>query len=77
MHNVAQSGHPVKLLYWDGNGLCLFANRLERGRFVWPITRGRLGDTDAGAAIDAAGGDRLAEPGAQLAAGTRRIAATN
>ncbi len=26
----------VKLLWWDGQGLCLFAKRLERGRFVWP-----------------------------------------
>jgi transposase len=22
--------------WWDGDGLCLFAKRLERGRFVWP-----------------------------------------
>lgn len=29
----------VKVLFWDGNGLCLFAKRLERGRFVWPLTR--------------------------------------
>jgi transposase len=21
---------------WSGDGLCLFAKRLERGRFVWP-----------------------------------------
>jgi len=23
-------------LWWDGDGLCLFAKRLERGRSVWP-----------------------------------------
>ena len=27
----------IKLLWWDGDGLCLFAKRLERGgRFTWP-----------------------------------------
>jgi transposase len=29
-------GDLIKLLFWDGQGLCLFAKRLERGRFVWP-----------------------------------------
>ena len=29
-------GDLIKVLWWDGQGLCLFAKRLERGRFVWP-----------------------------------------
>jgi transposase len=29
-------GNIVKVLWFDGQGLCLFAKRLERGRFVWP-----------------------------------------
>jgi transposase len=31
-----RGGDRVKLLWWSGDGLCLFAKRLERGRFVWP-----------------------------------------
>lgn len=29
-------GDMIKLLWWSGDGLCLFAKRLERGRFIWP-----------------------------------------
>jgi len=29
-------GDIIKCLWFDGDGLCLFAKRLERGRFIWP-----------------------------------------
>ena len=29
-------GDLVKVLWFDGQGMCLFAKRLERGRFIWP-----------------------------------------
>jgi transposase len=32
-------GDLMKVLYWDTQGLCLFAKRLERGRFVWPSAK--------------------------------------
>ncbi len=35
-----RAGRLIKVLWWDGQGLCLFSKRLERGRFVWPGTAG-------------------------------------
>ena len=29
-------GDLIKILWFDGDGLCLFLKKLERGRFVWP-----------------------------------------
>ncbi len=31
-------GDLIKIIWHDGQGACLFAKRLERGRFVWPTT---------------------------------------
>ena len=32
-------GDLVKVIWWDGQGACLFVKRLERGRFVWPSAK--------------------------------------
>ena len=29
-------GDLIKVLWHDGQGMCLFAKRLEKGRFIWP-----------------------------------------
>jgi transposase len=31
-------GGLIKILWHDGQGLCLYAKRLDRGRFVWPFS---------------------------------------
>jgi transposase len=41
-------GDRIKVLWWSGDGLCLFIKRLEAGYFIWPQAvippqdRGRL-----------------------------------
>ena len=32
-------GDLIKVIWWDGQGACLFSKRLERGRFVWPSAK--------------------------------------
>lgn len=32
-------GDLIKLLWHDGQGLCLFSKRIESGKFVWPMTQ--------------------------------------
>jgi transposase len=46
LHRDAHTGHLfvfrgrrgglIKVIWHDGQGMCLFAKRLERGRFIWP-----------------------------------------
>ena len=41
-------GDLVKVVWFDGQGACLFSKRLERGRFVWPSpAQGRVSVTPA------------------------------
>jgi transposase len=41
-------GDLLKIVWWDGQGACLFSKRLERGRFVWPAAKdGKINVTPA------------------------------
>lgn len=41
-------GDHIKVLWFDGDGMCLFCKRLEAGRFVWPQAQdGRVALTTA------------------------------
>ena len=32
-------GDLIKLLWFDGQGMCLLSKRMDRGKFVWPMTK--------------------------------------
>tara|TARA_R110002096_G_scaffold219471_11_gene407781 strand:+ start:1812 stop:2111 length:300 start_codon:yes stop_codon:yes gene_type:complete len=32
----SRRGDLIEVIWWDGQGACLFSKRLEKGRFVWP-----------------------------------------
>ena len=32
-------GDLIKVIWWDGQGACMFMKRLEKGRFVWPSAK--------------------------------------
>lgn len=36
MRNDSWFGDLLKMIWFDGQGACLFSKRLEKGRFVWP-----------------------------------------
>jgi IS66 Orf2 like protein len=50
MLNVVWLGGLIKVLWHDGQGMCLFAKRLERGRLPLAVAGGRGGDDLIGAA---------------------------
>ena len=60
--SAGRPGDLMKLLWWGGDGLYLFAKRLKCVRFVWPRTE------QGEAVLDAAGRHRLAPSGAHPAA---------
>jgi transposase len=35
----AKRSDRVKIVWWDGNGVCLLAKRLEKSSFCWPRIR--------------------------------------
>jgi len=64
-------GDLIKLLWWSGDCLCLFAKRLERERFIWPhVTSGTVALSPAqlsmlleGIVLVSDGGPKAAERG--------------
>lgn len=51
----AKRADRIKLVFWDGTGLCLFAKRLEDGEFRWPKVQDgvmRLTSTQLGALLE-------------------------
>ena len=44
-------GGLVKLLWYDGQGMCLFSKRLEKGHFIWPVTETGAGVAAPGAVL--------------------------
>lgn len=43
-----RQGDLVKIIWWDGQGACMFMKRLGKGRFVWPSAKeGKIALTPA------------------------------
>ncbi len=51
----AKRADRIKLVFWDGTGLCLYAKRLEDGEFRWPKVHDgvmRLSSAQLGALLE-------------------------
>ena len=44
-----KNADKIKILYWDGQGFCLFYKCLNQGKFIWPSSdhKGSIGITRA------------------------------
>ena len=41
-------GDLIKIVWWDGQGACMFSKRLEKGKFVWSSAKdGKISATPA------------------------------
>lgn len=51
----AKRADRIKIVWWDGSGVCLYAKRLEKAKFCWPRighTRVRLNHAQLMALVD-------------------------
>jgi hypothetical protein len=55
-----RKGDLVKILFWDRQGMCLYAKKLDRGPLHLAAGQRGCGVVDHGPAVHAAGIDRLA-----------------
>jgi transposase len=61
----ARRADRIKLIFWDGSGVCLYAKRLEDGKFHWPnIADGviRLSAAQLAALVEGLDWRRVHEP---------------
>lgn len=66
----AKRADRVKLVFWDGTGVCLFAKRLEDGQFRWPKAQDgvlRLSAAQLSALLEGLDWRRVHEPQRALA----------
>ncbi|MDX0931707.1 hypothetical protein GOE05_30775, partial [Sinorhizobium medicae] len=55
MQNVGSCADRVRIVWWDGSGVCLYSKTLEEQSFCWPGHIGRQ-DTSGPFAINGASG---------------------
>lgn len=69
-----RGGSLIKALWHDGLGLSLYAKRLDRGRFVWPVSADGAVALTAGqmSYLRASTGETPSTPGVRLPPGSQK-----